>query len=129
MSTSHEEWFRQADYDVGTAKAMLDAGRHAYAVFFCHLAVEKALKGLLASGRTDLPPRTHNLIFLAKEAGLALPGDKAEFLFLLNRVSVLTRYPEDMEVLLREFPADRTKTILNQTREMLTWLKDRLPES
>jgi HEPN domain-containing protein len=129
MSTGHEEWFRQAEYDAGSAAALLEAGRCAHAVFFCHLAVEKALKGLYAVRRAQLPPRTHNLLFPAKEAAPALPDDKAEFLFLLNRVSALTRYPDDMDVLLKEFSAERTKALLEQTRETLTWLKGQLPKS
>jgi HEPN domain-containing protein len=43
-----EEWFRQAEYDLGTAEAMFDAGRYIYTVFMCHLSIEKALKGLYA---------------------------------------------------------------------------------
>jgi HEPN domain-containing protein len=46
MASSPEEWLRQADYDMDTAKFMLRGGRTAYAVFFCHLSVEKGLKGL-----------------------------------------------------------------------------------
>jgi HEPN domain-containing protein len=40
------EWFRQAEYDIETAKAMFKTGRYIYTVFMCHLSVEKALKGL-----------------------------------------------------------------------------------
>ena len=33
MSSTHKlakEWFKQAEYDLGTAKAMLDSGRYIY---------------------------------------------------------------------------------------------------
>ena len=37
---------KQADYDMDTAVYMHTGSRHMYAVFMCHLAIEKALKGL-----------------------------------------------------------------------------------
>ena len=46
MEKQTEEWFKQADYDMDTADYMHKGGRHIYAVFMCHLSVEKALKGL-----------------------------------------------------------------------------------
>jgi HEPN domain-containing protein len=39
-----EEWLRQADYDIDAAEYMYQGGRYVYAVFMCHLAIEKALK-------------------------------------------------------------------------------------
>lgn len=49
MSDKYKEWLRQADYDMETAEAMFESGRYIYAVFMCHLSLEKALKGLYFS--------------------------------------------------------------------------------
>ena len=57
------EWLSQSEYDLDTAQAMLDSGRYIYAVFMCHLAVEKALKALVVKRTENAPPRTHNLKF------------------------------------------------------------------
>jgi HEPN domain-containing protein len=127
MSAGCEEWFRQADYDLDSASAMLRADRCPHAVFFCHLAAEKALKGIYAAVCGAVPPRTHNLPFLAGQAGLDVSEARGEFLFVLSRVSVLARYPEDIESLLSEFPRERTEAILEQTTEMLKWLRSQLP--
>jgi len=43
-----KEWFKQADYDLDTARAMFDSGRYIYTIFMCHLSIEKALKGVYA---------------------------------------------------------------------------------
>lgn len=37
-------WLDSADYDLETAKAMLDTGRLLYVGFMCHQTVEKVLK-------------------------------------------------------------------------------------
>ncbi len=46
---------------------MFDNRRYIYAVFMCHLAIEKALKGLYAQKLNEIPPKTHNLIFLVEK--------------------------------------------------------------
>ena len=46
MAKTPEEWLKQADYDYETAEAMFKTGRYIYAIFMCHLAIEKTLKGL-----------------------------------------------------------------------------------
>lgn len=127
MSKTHEEWFRQADYDLDTAQTLFDAGRHFYAVFMCHLSVEKALKGLYTAKRNEIPPKTHNLLFLREQIGLELSENMLDFVFMLNRVSVLTRYPEDLKALRREFVESTTRGILNESRELVQWLRAKLP--
>jgi len=61
---SVNEWILQAEYDFGTANAMLESGRYIYAVFMAHLALEKLLKGCYSKTLNGNPPRTHNLILL-----------------------------------------------------------------
>jgi HEPN domain-containing protein len=46
MTTDSDEWFRQAQYDIDTAESLIAAGRYPPVIFFCHLALEKALKAL-----------------------------------------------------------------------------------
>lgn len=40
------EWLLQAEYDIDTAYAMFRSGRYSYAIFMCHLSIEKGLKGI-----------------------------------------------------------------------------------
>ncbi len=46
-----------------------------------------------------------------------------DFVFTLNRVSVLTRYPDDLQRMLKEYNNDKTKEIIKKGRELLKWLK------
>lgn len=64
MADRAEEWFFQADYDLDTARYMLDGGRRFYAVFMAHLAVEKALRGVYQHRLKVAPPKTHDLLLL-----------------------------------------------------------------
>lgn len=118
-----KEWFRQADYDLDTAKAMFKTGRYIYAVFMCHLSIEKALKGLYTQKTREIPPKTHNLLYLIEKLKLEIPEIFYDFLFNLNRVSVPTRYPSDLRKMLKDYDRNRTINILQKSMEVLQWLK------
>lgn len=124
-STLTQEWFKQAEYDLGTANAMFRSRRYIYTVFMCHLCLEKTLKGLIAAdGR--VPVKSHDLIFLLDRSGMLLPKQHVEFLEMLNDVSVPTRYPDDLEHLITQYPRKRTKDIVDQCREVFEWIKNYL---
>ena len=57
---------------------------------------------------------------------VAIPEQHADFVLMLNRASVATRYPEDLAKLQDEFPLSKTQAILRRTEEVLGWLKERL---
>ena len=129
MAQSPEEWLKQADYDMDTAQAMFDTSRHFYAVFMCHLSLEKALKGLYWARLKKIPPKTHSLVWLSEQLRLAPAKEHADFFYLLNRLSVTTRYPEDIGKLQQEFSESRTRNLLIEGKDALRWLKSELPRS
>jgi len=47
-----DEWYLQSDYDFETAEAMFTSGRYIYAIFMCHLSLEKALIKSFTQDRT-----------------------------------------------------------------------------
>ena len=121
-----QEWFKQAAYDMKTAQAMLDTKRYIYSVFMCHLSIEKALKGLYTQILGEVPPKTHNLVYLVEKIKLELPEEHYDFLYMLNGLSVPTRYPDDLQKLLKDHNKTKTGKVIDQGRETLKWLKARL---
>lgn len=121
-----QEWLDQAEYDLETAEYMLEGERFFYAVFMCHLAIEKALKGLTVDKTGDEPPRTHNLVFLLDKAGIEPADTLLETIFVLNRVSVPTRYPESLKKLLADYDRKKTTDLVRNSQEVLRWLKTQL---
>jgi len=117
------EWLKQADYDFDTAEFMCTGGRYFYAVFMCHLAVEKALKGLYQQKLQETPPKTHNLLYLLERIGLTPDQRKGRALTRLNEANVTTRYPDDIDSLQRSYTPENTMEILGQTQEILDWIK------
>jgi len=123
MDKQAVEWLKQADYDMETAQYMARGGRYFYAVFMCHLAIEKAIKGLYQQNLQETPPKTHNLIWLLERIGLVPDQDKGRAITRLNEVSVATRYPGDIDSLQRTYTQEVTAQILSQAQRILEWIK------
>ncbi len=99
--------------------------RYMYTVFMCHLSLEKALKGLYAEKIRKEPPKTHNLLYLIEKMKLKLPEDLHDIISTLNRVSVTTRYPDDLQRILKDYDKKKTKKVLDQSKKVLQWLSAR----
>ncbi|NSW92715.1 MAG: HEPN domain-containing protein, partial [Firmicutes bacterium] len=54
MKDKAAEWMKQAEYDLDTAKYMISGGRYFYAVFMCHMCLEKALKALYQEKKDEV---------------------------------------------------------------------------
>jgi len=119
----HEEWYFQSDYDYETAVDMFKSGRAVYCIFMCHLSLEKALKGLLVRKTGEFPIKSHSLVYFVEKMGLELNESHYEFIFMLNKISVPTRYPDDLRKLFNAYTRERTKSILKQTKEVQSWIK------
>ena len=118
-----QDWFQQADYDYETAVYMFQGERYVYAVFMCHLAIEKALKGILSKASDGPPPRIHSLIQLTKKAKLTRPDNICRFLVSLDHASIPTRYPESLATVQKIYTKEKTEEVLLQTKDVLAWLK------
>ncbi len=126
MEINPDEWFRQAEYDIGTADYLFKGEKYFYAVFMSHLSIEKALKGLYIMKLKEAPPKTHNLLYIIELIDLTLPENMYDFVFTLNRVSIITRYPDSLKRMQTEFDREKTKEILEKSMELLKWLKAKL---
>jgi HEPN domain-containing protein len=104
---------------------MFSGGRYMYTVFMCHLSLEKALKGRYAEKLGKEPPKTHNLLYLLEKMKLTLPEALFDFISTLNRVSVPTRYPDDLQRILKDYDKKKTKEVLDQSKQVLQWLSAR----
>lgn len=113
----------------GSRKALrsipsLEAGEFwTEALFWMHLAIEKALKAHVTKFTCDVPPYIHKLVRLAEIAQMNLSPEQlllCEELSIFQRVS---RYPDEA---ITEPPADKAKQLLNDARYLQEWLLQKL---
>ena len=124
MNDKTRYWLEIAEYNLETAKAMLDTGRYLYVVFMCHQVIEKGLKAVIAGTGVE-PPYIHNLAKLAERAGLynGLTNEQKNTLAALDPLNIQARYPEEKDRVFATLSQERCRTILNQTQELYDWIK------
>lgn len=126
MSDRYKEWLKQADYDMETADVMFSSGRYLYAVFMCHLSIEKALKGLYLKVLVELPPKTHNLFYLLDKTGRKPEQGLEKFVTKLNTASIATRYPDDLAKIQAAYTKEITAEMIAKSKDVLRWVKTQL---
>jgi len=88
-------------------------------VFTCHLAIEKTLKALVCETTNTSPPRVHDLQRLAALANATLEPALAQFIAQLTDASITTRYPDDLDRMVAQYPESVARTYLERTQEVI----------
>ncbi|MDQ1329661.1 MAG: hypothetical protein QG641_2953 [Candidatus Poribacteria bacterium] len=123
MSKDHKEWILQAEYDMETADIMFNSGRYFYAVFMCHLSIEKALKEIFLLKLGEIPPKTHNLIYLLNKINIKPNEYIRGIITRLNETNIVTRYPDDLKSLQKDYNRDVVANIMKKSKEAFEWIK------
>jgi len=117
------QWLERSNYDLETAKAMLDAGRYLYVAYMCQQAIEKLLKAIIAQhGKENLP--IHNLNRLAELAELRreLAAEQVDLLAELTAYNIEARYGDYKDSLSEVVDFQKAKTLYAQTQDLFQWL-------
>lgn len=127
MNDKVKYWVDLAEYDFDTANAMQETKRYLYVGFMCHQTIEKGIKGIIADSGI-FPPKSHNLIELAKNANIygVLSQDQKDFLLDLNPLNIEARYPTYVNKINSTLTESKCKTILSDTEVFFKWIKARL---
>lgn len=121
-------WVDLADYDIDTAIAMMKSKRYLYVGFMAHQAIEKILKAYFVKTNYAIAPFSHSLSYIAKKAGLyqSFSEKQKNFIDLLEPLNIEARYPSHKEQLLASLTEMRCNEILNKTKELHSWIKQKL---
>lgn len=123
MTNATKNWIATSHYDLKTAEAMLKSRRYIYVVFMCHLAIEKMIKAVISTEVKGLPPKSHSLLYLSQKASILFPDDIQDFIDKIDNISIVTRYPEDLKQMSKDFNVKRVKEVYTLTRKALIWLR------
>ncbi len=121
-------WLDIAEYDIDTAEAMYQTGRWLYVAFMCHQVIEKTLKAYWGGTQATDPPYTHNHMRLADGSGLyeLMNDEQRDFLDTITNYNIEARYPEDKEELAQALTKDFCRYIIDETKQLQQWIKDKL---
>lgn len=114
-------WLAQADADRRAAATMVEAGHYYMAAFLSHQMVEKAMKGAFIETRRDMPPKTHNLVLLARELGA--PEEVVSRARLINAEYVCARYPDAANgVPADNYDEPKARMLLDAAEGIRSWI-------
>lgn len=114
-----QRWADGARDALDTAERLWASQKYHHALFFCHLAVEKAFKARYIALHGAMPPYTHDLRLLASHLNHGLTAVEPALLAELSTFNVAGRYQEDkLEFYRRATPAYATQW-LERTRSIL----------
>lgn len=127
MNEKVKYWIDLAEYDLETAKAMLDTKRYLYVGFMCHQTIEKGLKAVIAKSG-EFPPKIHNLDTLSDRANLTdkMTDEQIKFIVSINPLNIESRYPKYQEKINKMLTPEVCKKVIDGTEGLLQWIKEQL---
>lgn len=120
-------WINISEDDLETAEILFFKDKYLHAGYFLQQSIEKLLKAYYQLIKNDLPPRTHNLVYLAEITGIIneLKNEQENILYTLNPMNIETRYPEYREKISKSLTKIKMKEILDNTKELHRWIKEK----
>lgn len=116
-------WAGRAEYDLETAKVMLDAARYLYVAYMCQQAIEKLLKALIAQqNKENLPIRNLNRLAEIAEIRDDLSPGQFDFLAELTPYCIEARYGDYKQSLLEIINKEKAIEVYDKTEEIFQWL-------
>ncbi len=121
-----EYWLKTSEEDLDVAVHLLNSKKFPHALFFGHLSLEKILKALHINILEDYPPKTHNLILLAKKINIEMSEEIEKQLIEVNSFNMEARYPDEKFKFYKKCTKDFSNKYLSIIMELTKWLKKKL---
>jgi len=121
-----EYWVKSSKMDFDAALDLFKAKKYPHCLFFAHLSMEKLLKTLFVKTNQEHAPITHNLLLLAKEAGLELNDSQFEQFAEINTFNIEARYPDEKFKFYKKCTFEFTEKYIKILEERLNWLRKKL---
>jgi HEPN domain-containing protein len=122
-------WLTEAEEALQVADHLVEQADYSYVLFFGHLAVEKVLKALFVAKLGQHAPPIHNLLRLARSAGLAVDAETAEKLLTVTAFNLEARYSDFKRSFRQVCTPEYTARQMAMIKELLTWLRSQLPSN
>ncbi len=119
-------WIHSSDDNYKSMMNMFEMREYMWSLFIGHLVIEKLLKAYYLKAVNAEVPRTHDLLKLAKNAGMELDEVKKDEFQYITLFNIETRY-EDYR---RDFRAKCTKKFAEENiakiKGVRKWIKGKL---
>ena len=115
-------WFNSSKKDWEIVSTLMRSKSYMHALFFCHLSLEKYLKGMIVSGGEE-SPISHDLLLLAEKAKIKLTNKQTQLLSEVSAFNIKARYDDYKNLFYKRATASFTKKYVSEVDKFKTWLK------
>lgn len=123
MNKQIDYWKKSADHNWKTALDLLKTKHYDACLFFCHLTLEKLLKGLVVEHTNKQAPYIHDLEKLAIIAKLLVSPEQSEYLKTITRFNIGGRYDDEKLAFYKSCTKEYTEKYFKISNELRLWLK------
>lgn len=117
-------WIGSSVKDFEVASGLFKLKHFPQSLFFCHLTLEKLLKGLIVKHTKENPPFSHDLQKLVILTGFKMNKEYIDILNEISSFNIAGRYGDEKFEFYKKFDKkDIAKKYLNFTKELILWLK------
>jgi len=117
-------WLESSKKDFRAAQSLFESKHYAQCLFFCHLSLEKMLKGLTVKSAKKYPLYTHDLRRLAEIAKIDLDIQQRKYLDKIFTFNIAGRYADAKFEFYKKYnKKEYVQRYLKITENLLLWLK------
>ena len=120
-------WEKSSENDFSVAQDLFKSKKYSYALFFCHLALEKLLKSFIVKHTKKSAPLEHNLVRLAKVAGFVLSDEQKDLLAEITTFNIKARYDDYKTNFYKKATRIYAQKYITETKNLISWLKENYP--
>lgn len=116
-------WKKSAEHNWDTALSLFKSKHYDACLFFCHLTIEKLLKGLVVTKTKKTAPYIHDLERLSILTKLSFTDEQVENLRIITGFNMAGRYEDAKFVFYKQCTKDYTEKHLNISKDLIICLK------
>lgn len=116
-------WLTVSTEDLETAGELYKLERYHHCLFFCHMTLEKILKGLVYKNTHSHPFPIHDLVKLARQAGITLTVQMKKDLEEITTWNIKARYDSYKRDFYKKATKEFTVSWFKKVKELFSWLK------
>lgn len=118
-----EYWRASAERNWRTANFLFKGKRYDACLFFCHLTIEKMLKGLIVKNEKKAAPYTHDLAELANIAKVNFGDEQIKDLRIITNFNIAGRYDNEKFSFYKQCTKSYTEKYFLISKQFYLWLK------
>jgi HEPN domain-containing protein len=118
-------WRSTSDKDFITMMNLYNSKDYHWSLFIGHLVIEKLLKAIYIKNAykdSNQPPRTHDLLLLAKRANIDLSEKQQDILDMITTFNISVRYPDYKQRFYKKCTSEYTGERIDEIKELRVWL-------